>query len=382
MGLLVYLQPYILLSGIFLSMTTSSVMVLFRIYSRGLVPVCSIPMLEIGTDKRYFMLVNQYNHHQTYLTDVQVAAEYHRADLCRLLTQHGLRPDLQYGHVSPFATCLLFGKDPCPRSDEIETVRLLLQSCDQVDQFDEDKFLFYSLPCLVRNPCEKIQWIWFNAAVHIDDHELHNLRLLLLRTIFAQCAATSCRGFEIGHYTETIFRLMVDARMSEYYLGGNYGFLDIVFGWDLSSLNSQILGAFYLNLLERLNMDVGGCMVRQLDVLTGGVLKSHSWAGERKVVFEPLDHGGWLLRWIWVLDGSAPGHCLVSEHIGLGPDINGAKDWPFFEHPLGSWSQESIDRWAKVEARSTRRLANKARKERARTGQKQPRSRMPGAWNW
>jgi hypothetical protein len=187
---------------------------------------------------------------------------------------------------------------------------------------------------------------------------------------------------EIGHYTETIVRLMGDDNTSQYYLGGNFKFLNTLFGQTSSSFDSQVLGAFFLNLLERLNMDVEACMARELDVLTDGVLKPRSWMEERKAVFEPFDHGGWLLRWIWVFDDSAPGYLLVSEHIGLGPDEYGAWYWPFFEDPLYFWSQESRYRWAKVEARSTRRLANKARKERARTGQKQPRSRMPGAWNW
>jgi hypothetical protein len=316
------------------------------------------------------------------LTDVQVAAGYCRADLCHLLTQHGLRPDLQYGKISPLTTCLIVGHSPSSRSDEVETVRLLLQSCDQVDQFEEDSYFFNPRYGWVDITLETIEWIWFNAAFYIDNDELGNLRVSLLRGIFRDCATTFMKDPEIGHYTETIVRLMIDAHTSEHYLGGNFEFLNTLFGFDSSSLKSQVLGAFYLDLLERLNLDVRACMARELDFLSGGVLVSPPWAGERKVVFEPLDHGGWLLRWIWVLDGSAPGHCLVSEHIGLGPDISWAKDWPFFEHPLGSWSQESRDRWAKVEARSTRRLANKARKERARTGQKQPRSRMPGAWNW
>jgi hypothetical protein len=316
------------------------------------------------------------------LTDVQVAAEYQRADLCRLLTQHGLKPDLDIDHVSPFATCLLFGHTSSSRADEAETVRLLLQSCDQVDQFDEDSFLFSPRYGWVNITLETIEWSWFNAALYIDDDELGNLRVSLLRGIFRDCAITFMEDPEIGHYPETIVRLMVDAHTSEHYLDGNFEFLDTLFGFDSSSLKSQVLGAFYLDLLERLNMDVGACMARQLDVLPGGVLEYHSFAGERKVVFEPLDHGRWLLRWIWVLDDSAPGYLLVSEHIGLGPDDPFSWLWPFFEDPFDFWSQESEDRWAKAEVRSTRRLANKARKERARTGQKQPRSRMPGAWNW
>jgi hypothetical protein len=318
------------------------------------------------------------------LTDVQVAAEYQRADLCRLLTQHGLKPDLDIDHVSPFATCLLFGHTSSSRADEAETVRLLLQSCDQVDQFDEDSFLFSPRYGWVNITLETIEWSWFNAALYIDDDELGNLRVSLLRGIFRDCATTFMEDPEIGHYTETIVRLMVDAHTSEHHLGGNFEFLNTLFGFNFSSLKSQVLGAFYLDLLKRLNMDVGACMARQLDILPGGLLSSgfESRGEVRKVVFEPLDHGSWLLGWIWVLDGSAPGHILVSEHFGLGPDECWANDWPFFEDPLGYRTQQSEDRWTKAEVRSTRRLANKARKERAQTGQKQPRSRMPGAWNW
>jgi hypothetical protein len=310
------------------------------------------------------------------LTYVQVAAKYYRADLCRLLTQHGLRPDLDIFLTSPFATCLTSRYNTSSRADEVETVRLLLQSCDQVDQFDEDSFWWIEITL------ETIEWIWFNAALYIDDDELANIRVSLLSGIFQQCVTASFYGFEIDHYTETIVRLIGDAHMSEYYLGGNFGFLNTLFAQVSSSFDSQVHGTFYLDLLERLNMNVEACMARQFDFLPDGVLGFFSRAIERKVVFEPLDHGGWLLGWIWVFDDSAPGYLLVSEHIGLGPDNYTAYGWPFFQHPLYFWSQEGRDRWAKVEARSTRRLANKARKERARTGQKQPRSRMPGAWNW
>jgi hypothetical protein len=313
---------------------------------------------------------------------VQVAARYHRVDLCRLLTQHGLRQNLHHGLVSPLTTCLLFGNNYSPRSDEVETVRLLLQSCDQVDQFDENSVCFDPRSGWVDITLETIEWIWFNAAVYTDDDELANIRVSLLRGIFSQCATTFSEGSEIDHYTEIIIRLMDDIHMSEYYLGGNFGFLDTLFTQKRSSLDSQALGAFYLDLLKRLNMNVGVCIARQLDVLTSGVLKSCTWVEERKVVFEPLDYGGWLLGWIWVLDDSAPGYLLVSEHIGLGPDEWWATGWPFFEDPLRLWSQESEVRWANDKARSTRRLANKARKERARTGQKRPRGRMPGTWNW
>jgi hypothetical protein len=107
-------------------------------------------------------------------------------------------------------------------------------------------------------------------------------------------------------------------------------------------------------------------------------LKTHylSHGMQRRVIFERSECGDWILKWVWIHDTSAPGYLLVSEYISLGADAWFQSSWPFV-------SVENYYRDQNLEhLRFGRRLADKARKERARTGQKRAKSRMPGSWNW
>ena len=83
----------------------------------------------------------------------------------------------------------------------------------------------------------------------------------------------------------------------------------------------------------------------------------------------------------WKFDPDSPIFLIVSEFSILAQSFY-LESWPF----LGP-SRVDEDYWnphwrkdAKWVSRLNRRMATKARKERARTGLKRPRSKMPGAW--
>jgi hypothetical protein len=290
--------------------------------------------------------------------------------------QHGLRPELSHDDMSPFMCYLIFGSTISSRGDDIGTARLLLDSTAHDDEF----IRLEAAPLLVYSSLDTIEWIWMNAAAILGDQQLVYLRIFLLQRLVG--LHMNCRSRILGdnELTEKIVKL-TDTVTLEYYLHGNSGLLNTIFK-DYSSINSQLLGASFLNLLTSLGLEVEGYMAREFKHLTGGLLYTLVKGLYRKVLFEPLDYGGWLLRWIWDLDPSMPGYLLVSEHIALGADTRFAWYWPFFEDPL-RWDWETYDRrQKKIKARSIRRLANKSRKERAQTGQKRLRSKMPGAWNW
>jgi hypothetical protein len=269
-----------------------------------------------------------------------------------------------------------------PISDEAETIRLLLHSCDQIDDFEAMNLPLALVPFYSRNSLDTLEWMWINAAAVLDCQELLHFRVWILRGMVEHLSYS--RGdHEASQCISMIVKLM-NAQLLEYYLAGNFGLLNFFYGMSHSSLDSQVIGALFLDLLTRLGLDVEASMNRELELLPGGLLENKYYRyRNRKIVWEALENRAYLLRWIWVLDESAPGYLLVSEHIGLGPDELFDSDWPFFEDSprFGDW-EKCVNRWTKVQERSTRRLASKARKERARTGQKLQRSRMPGAWNW
>jgi hypothetical protein len=98
-------------------------------------------------------------------------------------------------------------------------------------------------------------------------------------------------------------------------------------------------------------------------------------------VFESRGDQGWILGFEWDIDPAENGSLVVSEYSALGPENYWEKGWPFcitVYYP----SEEGRRQETIKNARFERRMATKSRKERARTGQKQPRSRMPGAWIW
>jgi hypothetical protein len=266
------------------------------------------------------------------------------------------------------------------RSDTAETIRLLLYSCDKEgDLGDLSSWPTEFLPPLLVD-LDIVEWIWVHAAAVLDDQELAYLRCFLLASLVSRYHRC-LRDSPSDDITDKILKLM-DTQMLEYYLKSNVRLLDALYSTSTSSLNSKVVGASFVNLLTCLGLDVEACRTRELELSNGGLLRSgHFLSGARKIVFEPVD-GGWLLGWIWVLDPSEPGYLLVSEYIGLGADSWYAQNWPFFpDVPLCDYEAYK-SRWMKAEVRFTRQLANKARKERARTGQKRQRSKMPGAWNW
>jgi len=100
------------------------------------------------------------------------------------------------------------------------------------------------------------------------------------------------------------------------------------------------------------------------------------WRGDMRIVFERNWDQKWILGLEWVFDHQTPGYSLLSEYTVLVvEDTWGRTEWPVYGS--GYWSAPGTP-----SAQFKRRMAVKERKERARLGRKQPRSRIPGAWKW
>ncbi|EUC50361.1 hypothetical protein COCMIDRAFT_1080 [Bipolaris oryzae ATCC 44560] len=105
-----------------------------------------------------------------------------------------------------------------------------------------------------------------------------------------------------------------------------------------------------------------------------------AWPFDKRVVFQTLETGEWELGFEWALDEEACGYLLISEYQSLtieDGDDDGPRsmEWPFCEREWGLFISEWNERKSKWCLRYERRRAAKARKQRARNGQK-----MPGAW--
>jgi hypothetical protein len=178
----------------------------------------------------------------------------------------------------------------------------------------------------------------------------------------------------------------MDEEMIQHYLQGKIELIQVLLECTIASVQSQRVGSAFIDLLTRLGLDVEACINMELGNLPEGLL--NYWFIEqpgRQIVFDSSQNEGWTLRWTWDFDPLAAGHILVSEHIALGADNFYAFGWPFYTiDPSFDWVHWKVcDRvGGKYDARRERREAAKARKERARTGQRRIKSKMPGAWNW
>ncbi|KAF2828395.1 hypothetical protein CC86DRAFT_288492, partial [Ophiobolus disseminans] len=222
-----------------------------------------------------------------------------------------------------------------------------------------------------------VRWLEIYARNMLDRSELMSFRILLLRDFMTGLASDSAKS----HTPTELLLQIINVEMQEHYMRGGFGLLKELFRLNTSSIESQRLGAIFVDLLTCLGLDVEACINMELGKLPEGCMLD----AKRRVVFEPLEHHGCRLRWEWVSDPCDPGFLLMSEHIGLGPDCEWWADteWPFPEAPDDLYLFEVLkQRKIGNPPRFNRRMANKARKERARTGQKRTKSRMPGSWNW
>jgi hypothetical protein len=304
----------------------------------------------------------------------QVAAYRHRVDICRLLVQYGLRPDKDL--LSPLGWSLI-GFNYASGFDPIDIVRFFLFDCDHIDDFEGEPFGMY-----LGVDFDVLDWTWRHAVAVLDEYSLLRFRSCLLSSLVYNYV-THSRQLQSGDFTDRIIKL-ISVEMVEHYRQGNIKLLQVLFDCGNNSLDSQRCGCFLTDLLSHLGLDVKSCIDMELENFPGGIIDAE-WAGrlDRKIVFETLDNGRWSLGWIWVLDPYEPGYLLLSENIGLTCDAYISTLWPFSE----TWTQQVDSKkrtrtGATYKARFDRRMANKARKERTRTGQKRTKSKMPGAWTW
>jgi hypothetical protein len=217
-----------------------------------------------------------------------------------------------------------------------------------------------------------LSWLWTNAGLVLYGDDLLSFRCYLLHCFVCKYQWHHAI-WQDDAVTERIVNLM-DEEMIQHYLQGKIALMESLF-WRrfASSEESQRVGSAFIDLLTRLGLDVEACINMELEYHPGGLIKSRYSDGvDLRIVFHSLQNGGWILRWTWDLDPLAAGHILVSEHIALGADSFFPIGWPF------SWYRNS----GTDDARRERREAAKARKERARTGQKRTKRKMPGTWNW
>jgi hypothetical protein len=228
------------------------------------------------------------------------------------------------------------------------------------------------------------QWLWTNAALVFHDSELIALRVKLLHTLIFWHDHSYFQYSDDEIY-QVLTKLMDEEMVAEY-LKGTYNLLPAFF-WEGKSVESKRRGDVYLSLLASLHLDIETCVAKELECLPGGFLMdNYDYGPKRRLIFEKDEVQRPTLKWEWVYDPHAPGYHVVSEFYALASDTRLFLDdlwWPFDESYRQGCTNEYLQRRRLNKLkRFDRCTAAKARKERARTGQKRSRSKMPGTWDW
>jgi hypothetical protein len=307
-----------------------------------------------------------------------------------MLREYGVKAEFTMYQESP----LRYGLDAYwSNSDfhiKIDTLRALLLDFDTIDDFSVSltpRVFVTSWEYLSVRDIEMTQWLWINAALVIHGMELVKLRAGLLNMLIVSYDDVMEDDFS-QHSGSRIYQVvaeLMDDEMVAEYLKGTYTLLPVTF-WS-GTLDSKWRGDLHLSLLASLHVDVEACVIKELEHLPGGSMAPDPGYGlQRRVILEKDEVQRLTLRWEWDYDPIAPGYHLVSYFNALAGDTfvsSHAAEWPF-----SSWfcwtladEQQLKHRDIHSSRRFNRRTADKAHKERARTGQKQSRSKMPGAWD-
>jgi hypothetical protein len=319
-----------------------------------------------------------------YSQNKQCAALYNRGDLCRLLYAYGLRPDLTLNGHTPlsnsFVFISLYKQSTSAFNAGNDTIQGLLEISRDSEDFENH--LWRDLKLYIAESPQETNWLWDYVMSNFSGSELLTFQVMIFRDIVSHLDYTSG-----GDICTTLQILVPKMAKSNLLLGeisrGNTDALVHLWHRPLPfGTESQISGSKYTALLKSLGVDFKRSIEAELEKLPGRLLQpDRLTALARRILFHQDDEQAWVLRWEWVLDEEAPGYLLLLESPHMTYDGFGGLFctllWPFSK---SRWFKVSDQEGPKWDARRTRRLAKTACKELARTGQKRPRSRMPGAW--
>ena len=237
-------------------------------------------------------------------------------------------------------------------------------------------------------------WLFHQSEVHLAGHELANFQDAVLRGVFVNCVwDMNHEGLE---WIQGVLHTPAGTRLFESLNNGDFGLLDTFFA-DCHLVQPRKVGTDIISALVLLGIDIEACMIQEFLQSPFGIVKSHWGLLDKRVTFSKKGGQEFDLDWEWVHDQSAPGQLLVSEltaftvdsdyqltpiderspygkHNGIGPLYENRYDTLRFRV---RYENSEVEKWP---PRFERRAAKKERKERARHGQKQVRSKMPGAW--
>jgi hypothetical protein len=269
----------------------------------------------------------------------------------------------------------------------IDSIKDLLEISRDSEDFETH--LWRDLRLYIADSPQITNWLWDHVMSNSSGSELLTFQTLMFRDIVGNIGCDILWGDIFTTVRILAPKMAKSNLLLDEILMGNINALVHIWCQSLyDETKGQKSGSRYMALLRSLGVDSNRSIEAMLEELPGRILQGISVGSlDRKILFYQDGEQDWVLRWEWILKEEAPGYELLSEFPSM--TFDGYRSiynfgWPFFKS-VGRIPIDDIIRggpkWdARLARRLARRLAKTARKELARTGQKRPRSRMPGAW--
>lgn len=303
--------------------------------------------------------------------------------MCRLLLGHGAKPELTLNERSPLAVALGFYIMDLPLGNAIDTFRCFLDDADLVDEFNRIHRIAPGNPHSGFK-VDETEWCWQKNSELLIGEDLRSNQRVMIRRFWAVVGGTDYRL----HCKFQFPTIQMDRDILSDIQHGHCRILNEILLVCNDVVVGYVVGAWLLDWLVDLGLDPELFVASERESL-----KTSEYIGDerpvKRLVFERNREQKWVLGFKWVFDHQAPGYTLVSEYTALAVERDlgwsyfdwgwSYCSWPFSGDYLRNLNPNRLKSDA-ARARFDRRMAAKERKERVRSGGKQTRSGMPGAW--
>jgi len=312
------------------------------------------------------------------LNDSKMAALNNRSDICQLLGQLGVKAEASFSGIYPLEWSLRFFARH--GTSIVSIIQFFI-----LEPYFVDYLTIFVAQYFLELPVEALVWVWRNREDIFCGEDTSALAHLCVRSLLYWLNRPESRLLATEYLKGEFAPLLQDwVTKDSFQIHSIFPVSPTYWIWYMAAAHSYEVGEAFLDIIAGLGIDIAERFNKELEKYPNDVLVPNApWLNksepDRRLDFVYTRGVGWRLGWEWMYDDEAPGYLLVSEFSSLAADMYwtiGYETFPFSEVDLGEEWEEK--RWQK--SRFDRRCAAKTRKELARMGLKQPRSKMPGRW--
>lgn len=300
---------------------------------------------------------------------MQLAAFDHRPDICDLLLDCGIKP--QIALTSPSPLTLAMASTGNSFINRLATYRCLIDGSDMTVGVIQSDFYGHLHKDPDQDAVDETNYLWFKSIELLVGDDLRQVQKVIVRRIWHRLAYMV---YHSHHDQIRLHEIPMDIDALRKLQSGYCQIFEVIFEHPkANAISSYTIGACYLEWLVKMGLDPETCVANEMAYSEG-----EEWSDVKRVLFEGSKEQGWVLGFEWTFECAAPGYTLVSEYTTLLVDNwLPNNEWPEVGKKVYWHHLENKDL---SDSRFNRRMAAKERKKRARLGHKSVMRRMPGSW--